>query len=47
MKKYPGVISTIVLVAIASLGCARSADQRASLSSAAGPEFRWKYETGG
>lgn len=47
MKKCPGVISTFVLVAIASLSCAQNSDKRASVSAAAVPELRWKYETGG
>ncbi len=48
MKKYPGVISAIVLVAIASVSCAQSSDKKESnLSAAAGPELRWKYEAGG
>ncbi len=47
MKKYPGVISVIVLVAIATGSCAQSSETRANLSAAAGPELRWKYEAGG
>lgn len=46
MKKYPALIS-VVLVTIAFLNCARNSDKGADLSSAAGPELRWKYETGG
>ena len=47
MKKYPAVISVVVLVTIASLNCARNSYKGADLSSVAGPELRWKYETGG
>jgi hypothetical protein len=47
MKRYPGVISAIVLVAIAFVGCAQSSDTRANLSATAGPALRWKYEAGG
>jgi hypothetical protein len=48
MKKYPGVISAVVLVALASLSCAQSSDKKeANLSATSGPELRWKYETGG
>jgi hypothetical protein len=47
MKKYPGVISAIVLVAIASVSCAQSSNTGVNLSATAGPELRWKYETGG
>jgi|GEM_PF-6605851 len=48
MKKYPAVISAFVLVALACLSCAQTADEEeASLSAVAGPELRWKYETGG
>ena len=47
MKNYPRFISAVVLVAIASLSCAQSADKGANSSAAAGPELRWKYETGG
>lgn len=48
MKKYLGVVSAIVLVTIASVSCAQTSDKReARLSAAAGPELRWKYETGG
>jgi hypothetical protein len=42
MKKYPGIFSTIVLAAIAAVGCAQSSDKKA-----VGPELRWKYEMGG
>jgi hypothetical protein len=48
MKKNRGLISTLVLVAMASLSCAHSADKKeTNLSSVAGPELRWKYEAGG
>ena len=47
MKKYPDFISVAVLVAIASVSCAQSSDRGASLPYGAGPELRWKYETGG
>jgi hypothetical protein len=47
MKKYPTFISVVVLVTIASLNCARNFNKEADLSSVAGPELRWKYETGG
>jgi hypothetical protein len=29
MKKYPGIFSTIVLAAIAAVGCAQSSDKKA------------------
>jgi hypothetical protein len=47
MKEYPGVISAIVLIAIASVSCAQSSGTRENFSATAGPELRWKYETGG
>jgi hypothetical protein len=49
MKKHPSFISLVVfvLVTIASLNCAGNSDKGAHLSPAAGPELRWKYETGG
>jgi len=48
MKGYLEVISAIVLVTVASLSCAQTSDKSgASLSAAAVPELRWKYETGG
>ncbi len=47
MKKYPGVMLAIILVAIASVSCGQSSDTRANLPAAAGPELRWKYEAGG
>ena len=48
MKKYPLFISTIVLVAMASLSCAQTSDTKeGNASAAAGPELRWKYESGG
>jgi len=48
MKKYPRFISSIVLMAMASLSCAQGSDKTAAnLSAASGPELRWKYETGG
>ena len=48
MKKNRGFISGIVLVAMASLSCAQTADKKdASLSTASAPELRWKYESGG
>jgi hypothetical protein len=48
MKKYPSVISGVVLVTIASLSCAQNPDKNeTNLSATAGPELRWKYETGG
>jgi hypothetical protein len=47
MKKYPSFISSLVLVAIASLSCGQSSDKGANASATAGPELRWQYETGG
>ncbi len=47
MKKYPTFISVVVLVTIASLNCAKNSNKGADLSSGAGPELRWQYETGG
>ena len=47
MKKYPGIFSTIVLAAIAAVGCAQSSDEKAAGSATVGPELRWKYEMGG
>ena len=48
MKKYLAVMSAVVLVALTSVRCAHSSDKKeASLSAVAGPELRWKYETGG
>jgi hypothetical protein len=48
MKKNRGFISGIVLVAMASLSCAQTAEKKKiSPSAASGPEFRWKYESGG
>jgi len=48
MKKKRGFISTVVLVAIASVSCAQTSEKKeANLSATAGPELRWKYETGG
>ncbi len=47
MKQNQGLISTVLLLAMASLSCAQSSDKGANLSDPAGPELRWKYETGG
>lgn len=48
MKKNRGFISTLVLVAMASLSCAQTSNKKdTNLSASAGPELRWKYETGG
>lgn len=48
MKKNRDFFATIVLVAMASLSCAQSSDQKeGKLSAASRPELRWKYETGG
>ncbi len=47
MKKYPAVISAAVLVAMRMCELRSELDKGANLSSAAGPELRWKYETGG
>ncbi len=47
MKKNRCSIS-ILLMAMASVSCAQISDKKqANLSAAAGPELRWKYETGG
>ncbi len=48
MKKTRSFISGIVLVAMVSLSCAQTAEKKeATPSDSAGPELRWKYETGG
>jgi len=48
MRKNRGFISALVLVTIATVSCAQIADKKeANSSAAAGPELRWKYETGG
>jgi hypothetical protein len=48
MKKNRGFISAIILVAMVSLNCAQTSDQKAATRSAStGPELRWKYESGG
>jgi hypothetical protein len=48
MKKSCGVISAFVLVAISTVSCAQSFDKRGgNFSAPAGPELRWKVETGG
>jgi hypothetical protein len=48
MKKKRGLISAIVLVALASVNCAQTSEKKAANHSAlAGPELRWKYESGG
>ena len=48
MKKNRGFISAFVLVAMAGVSCAKSPDKKeAYVSASAGPELRWKYETGG
>ena len=48
MKKNRVFISAFVLVAMAAVSCAKSSDKKEeNLSAAAGPELRWKYETGG
>jgi len=47
MKRDQGFISTILLVLVASLSCAQSSDKGTNPSDPAGPELRWKYETGG
>jgi len=48
MKNNRGLISTFVLVALATVNCAKSFDKKeANPSAPVGPELRWKYETGG
>ncbi len=47
MKNYPTFIWVVGLLTIASLTCARNFNKGADLLSVAGPELRWKYETGG
>jgi hypothetical protein len=48
MKKNRALICVIILVALASINCAHTSDQKASSRSAStGPELRWKYESGG
>ena len=48
MKKNRGFISAIVSVALASINCAQTSDQKAATrSTSTGPELRWKYESGG
>lgn len=46
MKKYSGIFSAIVLVAIAAVSCAQNSDNAALVSATIGPELQWKYETG-
>jgi hypothetical protein len=46
MKKYSGVISAFVLIAISTVSCPQSFDKKGANFSA-GPELRWKVETGG
>jgi hypothetical protein len=48
MRTSQSLISAFVLVAMAAVSCAKSPDKReAKPYAAAGPELRWKYETGG
>lgn len=48
MKNIRAFISTIILVAIVAVSCAQTANKKeAKLSASAGPELRWKYESGG
>lgn len=48
MRKNRALISFSVLMALASLNCVQTSDQRAVTRSASSePELRWKYESGG
>ena len=48
MKKYRGVISALVLLAVVSLNCAQTAMKKeAEPFSAATPQPLWRYGTGG
>jgi hypothetical protein len=48
MKKYSRVISAVALMAMTTVSCAQISEKKeATPSAAAGPELRWKYETGG
>jgi hypothetical protein len=48
MKKNRGVLSAIVLMAMASASCAQTSDKNAvGLSTVSRPELRWRYESGG
>jgi hypothetical protein len=48
MKKDQGFISILLLATMVSLSCAQTSEKNAAnLPAAAGPELRWKYESGG
>lgn len=48
MKQNRSFISAILLIAMASMSCAQTSDKKeANPSDSAGPELRWKYESGG
>jgi len=48
MKRYQHFISALALIAVTSPSCAQKPYKKeANLSAVAGPELRWKYETGG
>jgi hypothetical protein len=48
MRTYRHLVSAFLLTVVTSSGCAQNIDREApNFSSTAGPELRWKYETGG
>jgi hypothetical protein len=48
MGKYRVFVCALVVLAFASPSCAQKpSKQEANLSAVAGPELRWKYDTGG
>lgn len=47
MREYPALVAALVLLTLPSVSCAQSFERAASVSPAAGPEVRWKFETGG
>jgi hypothetical protein len=47
LKKYRVLISTLFLLAVASVSCAQTAKKEAEPSFAATPQLLWKYDTGG
>ena len=48
MKKYRGIVSALVSLAMASLNCAQTDKKiEAEPFSAAAPQLLWQYDTGG
>ena len=48
MRRYQHLIPALALMVVTSPSCAQNPDKKeANLSATAGPELRWKYETGG